>query len=574
MRKFKFLTIILSLMVFLGSFAGCSLPTGSKHVCESVCEVCGGCTDAECTKKACKEKCECEEEIEHTCESVCPDCGGCTDAECEEAACENKCDCEEEPAPEHTCESVCPECGGCTDADCEEAACENKCDCEEEPAPEHTCESVCPECGGCTDAACEEAACENKCDCEGEPAPEHTCESVCPECGGCKDAECEEAACVEKCECEEVTEHTCESECPICNKCMDTACEEAACEEKCPGHTVEDEAACQNKCPTCQRCTDIFCTEEACKNKCPRTGYVDIGVEDSSAGHMHLLCETCQLCMNQTCTQENCVDKCQGHTGYIDYQKEVFKDKKALFIGDSICAATSRNETNTEHRGWPGRIEYSTKMDCINAGVSGASLSTVGPEGGVSTKRIVTQYMGVKDQDFDFIIMEGGVNDAMGSAAVGNITTSFNVEDFDINTYAGALEELFYHVTQNHSNAKLGYMFTFKMPNLHRGNVDNMNEYYNMAKQICEKWNVPFLNMFEDEALNKELKVDTNENLPDNLHPNTTGYDILYKYIIYWMETLPVHSEIEEGYELESFSKQDMPSIPEIGCSGDWSGFY
>ena len=101
-----------------------------------------------------------------------------------------------------------------------------------------------------------------------------------------------------------------------------------------------------------------------------------------------------------------------------------------------------------------------------------------------------------------------------------------------------------------------------------------MNEYYDMAKQICEKWNVPFLNMFEDEALNKELKVDTNENLPDNLHPNTSGYDVLYKYIMYWMETLPVHSEIEESYELESFTKQDMPSLPEVGCSGEWTGFY
>ena len=267
MRKFKFLTVILSLMVFLGSFAACSLPTGSKHVCESVCEVCGGCMDEECTKKACKEKCTCEEEPEHTCESVCPDCGGCTDAECEEAACENKCDCEEEPAPEHTCESVCPECGGCTDADCEEAACENKCDCEEEPAPEHTCESVCPECGGCTDVDCEEAACENKCDCEEEPAPEHTCESVCPECGGCTNADCEEEACQTKCDCEAeepVPEHTCESVCEECGGCTNAECTEEACANKCAGHHI-----CESVCETCGGCLDTECSEEACENKCP-----------------------------------------------------------------------------------------------------------------------------------------------------------------------------------------------------------------------------------------------------------------------------------------------------------------
>ena len=540
MRKFKFLTVILSLMVFLGSFAACSFPAQGTHTCESVCEVCGGCTDEECTKKACKEKCTCEEAIEHTCESVCPECGGCTDEECEEEACENKCDCEEEPAPgpgtepEHTCESVCPDCGGCTDAECEEEACANKCDCEEEPAPgpgtelEHTCESVCPECGGCTDAACTEEACANKCQGHTQE-PAHTCESVCGECGGCTDADCTEEAC----------------------------------ENKCPGHVVGN--TCESACRICGNCRDVACTEEGCEIKCPQTGYVDS------------VCEICGMPKDTTGAEGTCDGTGIGHAGYVDYinyQKDVFKDKTALFIGDSICAATSRFETNTENRGWPGRIEYSTTMDCVNEGVSGASLSTVGPDGGVSTKRILTQYLGVKDQAFDFVIMEGGINDAMGSAAVGNITTSFNVEDFDINTYAGALEELFYHVTKNHSNAKLGYMFTFKTPNLHTGRVDNIMEYYDVAKQICEKWNVPFLNMFEDETLNKELKVDTNECLQDWLHPNTSGYDVLYKYIMYWMETLPVYSEIEEGYELETMPADVLPSTPQTGgCSGFWTEF-
>jgi lysophospholipase L1-like esterase len=283
------------------------------------------------------------------------------------------------------------------------------------------------------------------------------------------------------------------------------------------------------------------------------------------------------MCSDETCDGTACGGKCPGHEEYdkyIDYRKDVFKDKRALFIGDSICAATARHETNTENRGWPGRIEYSTQMECVNGGISGASLSTVSPAGGVSTKRILTQYMGVKDQDFDFIIMEGGINDAMGSAAVGNITTSFNVEDFNVDTYAGALEELFYYVTQNHASAKLGYMFTFKTPNLHTGRVDHIAEYYDVAKRICEKWNVPFLNMYEDETLNAEMKVDTNECLPDWLHPNTAGYDVLYKYIMYWMETLPVYSEIEEGYELETMPADVLPTVPEFGCSGSWTGFY
>ena len=155
MRKFKFLTVILSLMVFLGSFAACDLSAqGSSHICESECDVCGGCMNEDCTKKACREKCECEEE----------------------------------PAPEHTCESVCPECGKCMDAACEEAACVDKC------LGHHTCESVCPICNKCMDLACTEAVCADKC--QGH----HTCQSKCELCGKCKDTECTEEVCEEKCE--------------------------------------------------------------------------------------------------------------------------------------------------------------------------------------------------------------------------------------------------------------------------------------------------------------------------------------------------------------------------------------
>ena len=127
MRKFKLLTVMLSLMVFFGLFAACSPSSGSKHTCESVCETCGKCKDAECTEEACAEKCSCESEIppEHTCESACPECGGCTDEACTETACQNKCSCEEDS--EHICESECDECGKCKDADCTKDACEEKC---------------------------------------------------------------------------------------------------------------------------------------------------------------------------------------------------------------------------------------------------------------------------------------------------------------------------------------------------------------------------------------------------------------------------------------------------------------
>ena len=232
--------------------------------------------------------------------------------------------------------------------------------------------------------------------------------------------------------------------------------------------------------------------------------------------------------------------------GYIEYIRDVFTDKRALFLGDSICAANC--ESGKSYRSWCGRIESSTGMRCVNRGVSGASISVAR-----GTNRVINQYTAVKDRAFDFIIMHGGVNDAWESAAVGTVSNSYELEDFNTKTYAGGLEELFYHVTQNHPDAKLGYIFNFATPKFTTGRIANMTEYYNVAKKICEKWNIPFLNMYEDSALSHELNVYQSTHLSDYLHPNTAGYDVLYKYIMYWMETLPVHSEISEDYDLQSY---------------------
>ena len=64
-------------------------------------------------------------EIPHACESICEECGKCTDAECEEAVCADKC---QGHTVIHACESVCDICGKCKDAECTEDVCADKCE--------------------------------------------------------------------------------------------------------------------------------------------------------------------------------------------------------------------------------------------------------------------------------------------------------------------------------------------------------------------------------------------------------------------------------------------------------------
>ncbi len=216
------------------------------------------------------------------------------------------------------------------------------------------------------------------------------------------------------------------------------------------------------------------------------------------------------------------------------------KDKTALFIGDSICFGQWDSEPR---QGWAGRIKTQFSMaDVTNAGVGGTTISTE-REG-----RIVTQLHNNKNNSYDYVIMQGGTNDGWGdlatttAAPVGQMTNSFNLKDFDTTTFAGGLEELFYYATQYFPNAKLGFMTTFATPlgaSQNLGATGDMDAYYTLAVQICEKWGIQCLDLFHDRYVSNTLmKVTTYECLQDPLHPNANGYDNLAPYIGEWMSRM------------------------------------
>ncbi len=211
--------------------------------------------------------------------------------------------------------------------------------------------------------------------------------------------------------------------------------------------------------------------------------------------------------------------------------------KSVLFVGDSITeAAVDWNNPLTKHSiGWPGRIGYYNEMKFYNKGVSGASISNVR-----GNNLVVNQLLGSVGiaKNCDFIIMHGGVNDAWDKAPVGVMTDSFDPADFDRDTFGGGLEYTFYVATKQFPNAKLGYIINFRMT-VSTGNLSKMGPYFDLAKQICDKWGIPYLDLFSDDNLNlNELKVSTTANLYDKIHPNASGFDILTPYIQTWMESL------------------------------------
>lgn len=209
--------------------------------------------------------------------------------------------------------------------------------------------------------------------------------------------------------------------------------------------------------------------------------------------------------------------------------------KKVLFVGDSICEAQCEWHDPVYARtiGWAGRILQSYGMSGLNAAISGASVSDCR-----GSNTVYQQLARFARTDYDFVILHGGVNDAWDSASVGTMAAGFD-GPFDTSTFAGGLETLLQFAKSHCGEAVIGYIANFQLPASEIGRLSDMSEYFDVAAQICEKWGVAYLDLYNDEDLNtRVLKVNTTECLPDHIHPNSEGYNRLAPIIGEWMETL------------------------------------
>lgn len=236
---------------------------------------------------------------------------------------------------------------------------------------------------------------------------------------------------------------------------------------------------------------------------------------------------------------------------YVAYEgvneKGVLFEKSVLFVGDSITNAVK--DPSHPYYGWAGRIGINNNMDWKNAGISSATISTALPTS-YPENRVINQLK--QKQDYEYVILHGGMNDSIAETTIGEISDSYNIKDFDITTFSGAFEELLYTALKEYPQAKIGYIVNYATPNSTWGGVSADNKaYFRRAKEICEKWNVPYLDLYDGsvvvDGVEKSysydiLNVTSGENmyggLASEIHIGSKGYDIISPYIEQWMETL------------------------------------
>lgn len=222
--------------------------------------------------------------------------------------------------------------------------------------------------------------------------------------------------------------------------------------------------------------------------------------------------------------------------------------KKMLFMGDSISYGSGDGISPFRTgRAWAGRIADRTGAIVTNASVSGAKASFV--SGDDKAKWLYTQYASNKSEKFDIIVMHGGVNDARHNRSIGKILDTDNSTELNNakTTYIGGLQWLFYNVKKDQPDATLFFIANHHLDGHSTGNAKNMGPYFDMAKQLCEKYGIIFIDLYNNKELNDKLETTTTKYLPDTLHLNAAGYEIITPYILEAIEaglTAPVEPEV------------------------------
>lgn len=212
--------------------------------------------------------------------------------------------------------------------------------------------------------------------------------------------------------------------------------------------------------------------------------------------------------------------------------------KKAIFFGDSITAGIgSWADANT--------IRAKYNMSGKNYGVGGSTYATK-----ENADNINCIYNRIRDKfeeskDADYVILQGGVNDAFNSLPIGTVLedTDFTTE-CDVATFAGAFEMSLRFVCTNYPGKKIGFIANCKIPRNRR-----LGDYISVAKQICQKYSVPVLDLWNESGLNPYIQsindryylVDSDYSTEHSggTHPTPEGYALyINNKVEKWMESL------------------------------------
>ena len=213
------------------------------------------------------------------------------------------------------------------------------------------------------------------------------------------------------------------------------------------------------------------------------------------------------------------------------------KGKKINFLGDSITEGVG-----TDYR-FDQMIADREGAICRNYGISGTRIAR--NKGQSENPRFDLYYdsrVDEMDPDADVIVVFGGTNDfGHGDAQPGTMS------DRTVDTFYGALHCLITHLKTRYPKAEI----VFLTP-LHRLFEDNpagdgfkpigtfapLRRYVQIIREVCDHYSIPVLDLWRNSGLQPSIPVVQEMYIPDGLHPNRAGHEIIASRLIALLKSL------------------------------------
>lgn len=204
--------------------------------------------------------------------------------------------------------------------------------------------------------------------------------------------------------------------------------------------------------------------------------------------------------------------------------------RKMATIGDSICK-----------RGWwQKKLQKLTNIAYTDYSENGSCIAKINS----SDTTYFSNRVASMDNDFDMVIVWGGLNDFGYNFGSNGGTELGTATDSTVDTFYGALNVLCDALAKKYKRAKIAFVLTtpiatlatMQAHNLQYGGGDQANtkgfyfkQYMDAIKEVCEKYSYPVLDLYNNSGFTQDnitiMTSNITETNPDGLHPSKEGFD-------------------------------------------------
>lgn len=206
-----------------------------------------------------------------------------------------------------------------------------------------------------------------------------------------------------------------------------------------------------------------------------------------------------------------------------------WKGKVWNALGDSITAGYMTTKTYHQY------IQENLDIGVVNNyGIPGTEICT----SGTFPNPFVKRYMNM-EPEANVITVFGGTNDYGHNATLGVMDSRGN------STFYGALHTICKGLYDLYPKAKYGFFTPLRFYDHEHLNGELANskshklvDYVNAIKEVCAYYSIPVLDLYNMAGLTPYVPSVKVRLMPDGLHPNEEGHEIISSKIQWFLESL------------------------------------